>query len=280
MREPDLLAAHDAVICDLDGVVYRGTEPIPHAVDALAAVMKRGMPVMFATNNDTRTDREIAARLTAMGLTTEANQVVTAPQVVADLIARHHLAGTKVAAFGSPALSAALHSAGLLVCRPGEGAGILAQGLMPSTTPADLTSLADAIGAAHHWFVTNTDRMVVRESGPMPGNGTILQSLRKLTRRSPVLAGKPAPHLLHMAAARIRATRPLVIGDQLDTDIAAAHRAGMASLLVMTGLCDQASLDSAPAQARPTYHADNLSVLNRKRDQNQHKDASRTPRQP
>ena len=191
MREPDLLAAHDAVICDLDGAVYRGTEPIPYAVDALAAVMKRGMPVMFATNNDTRTDREIAARLTAMGLTTEANQVVTAPQVVADLIARHHPADTKVAAFGSPALSAALHSAGLLVCYPGEGAGILAQGLMPSTTPADLTSLADAIGTAHHWFVTNTDRMVVRESGPMPGNGTILQSLRKLTQRSPVLAGKP-----------------------------------------------------------------------------------------
>lgn len=262
MRIPNPLADHDAVICDLDGVVYCGTQPIPQAIDALAAVRKRGVPVMFVTNNDTRTDQETAARLTAMGLTTEPYQVVTAPQVIAALIARHYPVGTRVAVFGAPALSAALCSAGMLVCRPGEGAGILAQGLTPSTTSADLMSLADAIDASHRWFVTNADRMVIRESGSVPGNGMILQSLRKFTQRSPVLAGKPTPHLLHMAAARARVTRPLVVGDQLGTDIAAAHAAGMASLLVMTGLCDQASLDSTPAQDRPTYQAADLSVLN------------------
>jgi glycerol 3-phosphatase-2 len=150
----------------------------------------------------------------------------------------------------------------MAVCPLGEGADNLAQGLTPSTTPADLANLAGVIDTCGSWYVTNADRMVIRDSGPLSGNGTVLRSLRKLTPRSPVLAGKPTPHLLHTAAARIRANRPLVIGDQLDTDIAAAHSAGMASLLVMTGLCDQASLDRAPAQVRPTHRADDLSVLN------------------
>jgi glycerol-1-phosphatase len=267
MRISELLDQHDAVICDLDGVVYRGATPIRSAIEALAAVRRRGLPVLFATNNDTRTHQEIADRLTAMGLTTEPHQIVSAPQVIADLIVRQQPTGAKAAVWGAPALSAALRAAGIATSEPGDGAAILVQGLTVSASTAgnadttDLVRLAAAIDASDRWFITNADPLVVRESGPIPGNGAIVRSLRGLTTRTPLLAGKPEPHLLHLAAASAAASRPLVIGDQLDTDIAAAHAAGMASLLVMTGLCSQDTLRKAPAHTRPTYHAPDLSVL-------------------
>ncbi|MFI6044490.1 HAD-IIA family hydrolase [Nocardia sp. NPDC051321] len=259
MRRPDCTTTYDGVICDLDGVVYRGTQPIEHAVEALAAIRHRGIPVAFATNNDTRSSADIAEILSGMGFPATPEQVVTAPEALAALLARCYPPGTRVAVSGAAVLSEVLRSAGMQVCRPGERSAIVALGLSADQGSAEFDSVARAVEASDRWYATNVDRIVLRDAGPTQGNGMVVRALQAATGRSPIVIGKPQPHLLRTAAARIGVSRPLMVGDQLDTDIAAAQAAGMDSLLVMTGVCGRSASDGGTLRA--TYRADDLRIL-------------------
>ena len=75
------------------------------------------------------------------------------------------------------------------------------------------------------------------------------------------MAGKPAPALMQTAARRVGASAPLVVGDRLDTDIQGGRAAGMATLLVLTGVSDAAELLAAPPEARPDYVGADLAAL-------------------
>jgi hypothetical protein len=85
--------------------------------------------------------------------------------------------------------------------------------------------------------------------------------VRVSTGREPQVAGKPGPALLQEAARRSGARNPLMVGDRLDTDIEGGRAAGMATLLVLTGISDAAELLAARAQLRPDYVAADLDGL-------------------
>jgi glycerol-1-phosphatase len=109
---------------------------------------------------------------------------------------------------------------------------------------------------------TNTDRTLPSPRGALPGNGSLVATVATALGREPdVVVGKPEPGLFQAAAAQAGAHRPLVVGDRLDTDIAGARRAGLDSLLVLTGVSTSADLAVAPAAMQPTYVADDLSGL-------------------
>jgi ribonucleotide monophosphatase NagD (HAD superfamily) len=109
---------------------------------------------------------------------------------------------------------------------------------------------------------TNTDRTLPSPRGPLPGNGSLVAALATALDRGPdLVVGKPEPGLFEQAAARYGARRPLVVGDRLDTDIEGANRAGMDSVLVLTGVSTRADLAAAPPERRPTYVLDDLGGL-------------------
>jgi glycerol-1-phosphatase len=111
-------------------------------------------------------------------------------------------------------------------------------------------------------MATNTDRTLPSPRGPLPGNGSLVAVLRTALDREPdVVVGKPAPALFTTAASLSKATKPLVVGDRLDTDIEGAVGAGMDSLLVLTGVSGPAELLGSPPERRPTYLADDVSGL-------------------
>ena len=109
--------------------------------------------------------------------------------------------------------------------------------------------------------ITNADATLPSARGPLPGNGAMVTAVRLAAGTDPHVVGKPAPTLFRAAAARLRAERPLVVGDRLDTDIAGAAAAGFPSLLVLTGVSTAADLLAAPPELRPTYVARDLSAL-------------------
>ncbi len=251
-------AAYQGLVCDLDGVVYRGRGAIPHAVEAL-----RGAgPVVFATNNSSRIAAEVAAHLAGLGLPDA--QVVTSATAGAGLLAADLEPGAEVLTVGGPGVPHALEAAGLSpVPRRSDRTLAVLQGWAMTVTLADLAEASLAIEAGARWIATNTDRTLPTAEGLVPGNGTLVAAVAAATGATPEVAGKPEAPLYRAAAGQLGADAAelLAVGDRLDTDILGAAAAGQDSLWVLTGVDGFATL--AGSTARPTYAAADLRALGR-----------------
>jgi len=135
------------------------------------------------------------------------------------------------------------------------------QGHSPDTGWSDLAEAALAIRNGAFWVACNIDATLPTERGLMPGNGSMVAALRTATDVEPVVAGKPARPLMDQAIRSAGASKPLVVGDRLDTDIAGASAAELDALLVLTGVATPAQVLQAPAELRPRYLSADLSGL-------------------
>jgi ribonucleotide monophosphatase NagD (HAD superfamily) len=143
-----------------------------------------------------------------------------------------------------------------------EGPEAVVQGFGPKVGWEQLAEASVAIRSGASWVATNADRTLPTPRGPLPGNGSLVAALATALGRQPdVVVGKPEPTLFEQVARAHGARRPLVVGDRVDTDIEGAHRAGMDSLLVLTGAGRPADVLDAPPQRRPTYLAADLGGL-------------------
>lgn len=260
------LESYLGAVCDLDGVVYRGPEPIPHAVESLRAW---GRPVVFATNNASREPEEVADQLSRLGLETQANDVVTSSLAAAWVLKERVPHGALVLAVGGAGVSTALAGAGYEVVRrlpSGARVAAVVQGYGPQVTAADLAEAAYAIQGGALWVATNTDSTLPTERGIAPGNGSLIGAVARAVQREPdCVAGKPSAPCYLLAAERLglEPSKVLAIGDRLDTDIAGAHAAAMDSLLVLTGVHGRDDVACAPPQWKPTYVVEDLRALAR-----------------
>ncbi|MGH3797866.1 MAG: HAD-IIA family hydrolase [Pseudonocardiaceae bacterium] len=257
-----LFEDYDAVLLDLDGTVVRGAEAVPGAPDVINKLRQGGMAVQFITNNASRAPADVAQHLTALGVRTVAEEVLTSGQAAVAMLTAQLSSDAAVLVVGTEALVAAVRAAGL---RPVTGArehpAAVVQGHSPQTGWARLAEACLAIRDGAVWVACNIDRTLPTERGLLPGNGAMVAALQVATDRDPAVAGKPARPLLDTAVNRTGAQRPLVVGDRLETDIAGARGAGMDSLLVLTGVADAAALLAAPPQQRPVHVGADLRVL-------------------
>ena len=259
----NVLEGVDAVLADLDGVVYKGADPIPHAVESLQRVAADGIRLGYITNNASRTDAQVAEHLSSFGLTVSAADVVTSPQAAMRILTTLVDPGSPVLVVGGIGLVSEVEKAGLVVTRSADDRpAAVVQGFAPDV---GWTQLAEASFALHdpavHWVATNTDWTIPVARGIAPGNGTLVSAVHTAVGRLPVVAGKPEIPIFQEAVKRFEATAPLFIGDRLDTDILGANRAGMPSVLVLTGI-DKAkqALAAVPAE-RPTFILEDLRQL-------------------
>lgn len=254
----------DAVVCDLDGVVYAGPAAIDHAVDTLNAM---SVPVVFATNNASRTPDEVTAHLQSLGITTSAERVLTSALAAAHELASTVPPGSPVLAIGGDGVGASLRSVGLEPRMPGESDEVIAvvQGYGTEVTVADLSEAAFAIQAGARWIATNDDLTLPTERGFAPGNGTLVAAVRQAVDVDPVVIGKPHPPMYILAAQLVRAKagRVLAVGDRLETDIAGAVAAGMPGALVLTGVHGPDDAAGAPPEQRPSFLLADLRDLTR-----------------
>lgn len=252
----------DVLLLDLDGTVYLGGQIIPHVTEVLPEAARRGARPMFVTNNASRPPAEVAGALNVMGLTAVAADVLTSPEAAATMLAQTHPAGSRVLVVGATALSDAVAAVGLEPVRLATDDPVaVVQGHSPDTGWRDLAEACIALRRGVDWVASNTDSTLPTDRGLLPGNGAMVQALVAATGLTPRVAGKPNRPLLDEAVRRAGASRPLVVGDRLDTDIEAAVLADMPSLLVLTGVSTAADLLAAPAARRPTHVAFDLRGL-------------------
>lgn len=262
MTEPDLLAAYDALLLDLDGTVYRGGEAVPGAVEAIKASRERGAGIRFVTNNASRKPASVAAHLNELGFQAAVEEVSTSSQAGAAVLAEHVAPGALVLIVGTQALADEVTAVGLTTTRTfAPEVAAVVQGHSPDTGWSDLAEAALAIRNGAFWVACNIDATLPTERGLMPGNGSMVAALRTATDVEPVVAGKPARPLMDQAIRSAGASKPLVVGDRLDTDIAGASAAELDALLVLTGVATPAQVLQAPAELRPRYLSADLSGL-------------------
>ena len=257
-----LAQTYDVALLDLDGVIYVGSEPVDHAVSALASARAAGMRLAFVTNNAARRPEAVAEQLTGLGVVASANEIVTSAQAAARLLADLLPAGARVLVVGGDGLQAALVERGLTpVAGADDDPTAVVSGFHPDVGWRLLAEGAYAVAAGLPWVASNVDPTIPMPRGNAPGNGALVHAIRLATGREPIVAGKPEPPIHREAILRTAARHPLVVGDRLDTDIAGAVRSGTDSLLVLTGVSGAAELVAAPPASRPTFIARDLRAL-------------------
>jgi len=256
----------DLVLADLDGVVYKGPDAIPFAVDALNAAAKDHR-VGYLTNNASRTAASVAEHLTSLGLSVVADEVVTSPQAAMRVMTTLVPAGSTIMVVGGAGLVDEVEKAGFTVTRSAlDNPAAVVQGFSPDVAWAHLAEAAYALHAPKGetgipWVATNTDWTIPQARGTAPGNGTLVSAVHTAVGRLAVVAGKPEVPMFEVATDRFNATSTLVIGDRLDTDILGANRAGLSSVLVLTGIDQAKQVLAAAVDQRPTYILDDLRQL-------------------
>lgn len=249
----------DTALLDLDGVVYVGPDAIAGVPETLVQVRQRGMRTAFVTNNAARTPETVAAHLRELGVAAEADDVVTSAQAAATLVLGLVGAGAAVLVVGGEGLRAALLERGLRPVTSADDADAVVQGFAPDVDWGLLAEGTFAVRRGLPWVAANLDSTVPTPRGIAPGNGALVGVIARTTGMAPTaVAGKPELALHQESMRRTEARQPLVVGDRLDTDIEGANRAGVASLLVFTGVAAPADVLRAEPVHRPTYIAEDL----------------------
>ncbi len=266
-----------ALLIDLDGTLYKGSERIPGADRLIALLDALGIPCWFVTNNSSRTPEEVADHLMQLGIAARPEQVVTSALAAADYAGRNH-PGSSAYVIGERGLREALaanHIRMLPETAQGGEAGekasivdvaeIVVQGIDRGFDYGKLTSAVRHIrgGAVH--IMTNPDLLLPSSGGLMPGAGSLGAAVAAASGRDPIVIGKPSAILMNYALnlASAQPDEVWVVGDNPATDIAAARNAGCASVLVLTGLCTATDWEAQcrRAQAMPDVVCADLDEL-------------------
>jgi glycerol-1-phosphatase len=258
------------VIFDLDGVVYRGEQPIAGAADLVAAFRGVGSRVRFATNNSMATRREYVDRLAEQGIAALADEIVTSTSATIVHLHAHLPQLRRLLAVGAAGMLAELREAGLDAIHAASAAGAdwygaplrnrydaVIAGLDPGVDYRTIGIAAAAIRQGARFVATNADLRYPTPQGFVPGAGVVVAALRAASGVEPLIIGKPEPAMFRaiLEAAGVSPANALVIGDNPDSDIPAAHRAGIPSLLVLTGIAAVAQASVLEGERRPDWVA-------------------------
>ncbi|HVY78392.1 MAG TPA: HAD-IIA family hydrolase [Solirubrobacterales bacterium] len=252
----------DGFLVDLDGVVWVGREPVPGAVEALRALHSAGKEVVFVTNNPGRAPSTYAQRLRDAGVPVEDGRVVTAGVATARLAAERVGAGSSAFVIGAPAFHESVAAAGLALLE-GEAAreadAVLVSGHRGFDYEELLTAtLALRSGAA--LFATSHDPTLPMPGGAWPGTGSILAAVETASGARAEVGGKPERHLFEQARAALGAAeRVAMVGDRVSSDVEGGRRAGLATILVLSGATSRA--EAAAADPAPDLVLDDLAAL-------------------
>ena len=254
-----IAASYDAFLLDLDGVLYRGQEPVPGAAVALRGLRELGKGLAFMTNNSARTPGEVAEQLGRVGVEASANEVETSALTTGALVRERGVRSAFVV--GERGLRDAVAAAGcaLLDGEP-PGADAVIVGWDRSVDYAKLRTASVLVERGASLIASNTDASWPAPDGlAWPGAGAIVAAIETTTGVTAEVVGKPHEPIFRAALARAGGGRPLVIGDRLETDIEGARRLGWDSMLVLTGIASRADVErSGPT---PTYVGDDLSAV-------------------
>jgi 4-nitrophenyl phosphatase len=224
------LDARHACVVDLDGVVWLSGTALPGAVEGVAELRRRGIPVLFATNNATPTISELRARLAAIGIEADDAELATSAQSAAALLDTHQ----RVFAVGEAGLIEALEVAGATLVDAAPDAVVV--GLTRSFDYGTCDRAAAHIRDGARFVATNIDPTLPTPEGLRPGAGAIVAAIATAAGHEPEVAGKPSPAMARYVTSRTAVGA--VVGDRDSTDGGFARALGVPFALVASDVLE------------------------------------------
>lgn len=252
-----------SLIIDMDGVIWKADTPIGDLAATFNRIRERGIRFVFATNNGTKTSEQYVARLQKFDVDVEPWQVITSAQAAVYILAQKFMPGTKIFMVGEDGVRMALMEAGyeLLSVENAPQAEAVVMGIDREITFQKMVEATLLVRRGIPFYVTNPDKTFPTPRGEIPGAGAWYSTVVTASGVEPVVAGKPFPFLMELSLEKLGTQREetLVVGDRLETDIAAGQAVGCPTAVVLSGVStrEQAENWNPP----PTIIANSLSDL-------------------
>ena len=244
-------------LLDLDGTIYKGTQPIEGAKEFVESLQKKQLPFLFVTNNTTRTPQEVQFNLaTNFDIHVDTTTIYTASIATKDYL-KSLDEGNRIYVIGESGLIDTLLEAGFIWDEVQPDFVIV--GLDRALTYDKLVTATLAIQKGAMFVGTNPDKNIPTESGLYPGAGSIVASIATSTQKEPVIIGKPSAVIMegalrHMGLGK---NEVVMVGDNYETDIQAGIQNNIATILVLTGFTQVEDMVYLPTA--PTHVLNNLS---------------------
>lgn len=250
-----MIHQYKAICLDLDGTVYRGTEPIAEAVEFIANAQQLGVDPYFITNNASMTRVQIQEKLKGFGIQANVEHIMTSA-IAAAKYCKKMAEGASVMMIGEIGLEEALKAEGIRLTK--HDPDVVMMGIDRGVTYSKLADACLAIRAGAHFIATNGDKAIPTERGLLPGNGSFVTLMETASGKKPVFIGKPEPYMLEFIQqmGNYRKEEMIMVGDNYDTDIQAGIRFGIDTLHVAGGVTSKEDLLLKKEQ--PTYHVPTL----------------------
>ncbi|HSV86331.1 MAG TPA: HAD-IIA family hydrolase [Levilinea sp.] len=235
------------LIIDMDGVLYRGDQPMPKLAEFFSFLRQRPIPFILATNNSTRTPQEYVDKLAGMGVRVSVDEILVSGQATACFLARQYPRGTRVHVFGMPALKQAIEEEGFILAD--EDVQLVVASMDRQVTYEKLKRATLLIRGGARFIATNLDPTVPSEEGLLPGTGAMIVALEVAAGVKATAVGKPEPVMYQLAMEQMGADpdTTAAIGDRADTDILGGKRAGLTTICVLSGSSNRVEAESYEA---------------------------------
>ncbi len=236
-------------LTDMDGVLVHEGHVLPGAAELIAKWQANDTPFLVLTNNSIYTPRDLSARLVAGGLNVPEDRIWTSALATAAFLDKQMPKGSAYV-IGETGLTQALHDIGYV--QTDNNPDYVVLGETRNFNFENLTKAIRLINAGARFIATNPDATGPSAEGPLPATGSVAALITKATGMEPYIVGKPNPMMFRSAMRKIGAHSEStgMIGDRMDTDVVAGIEAGLHTVLVMTGIADDAEIRKYPF--RPT----------------------------
>ena len=252
-----------ALILDMDGVLWRSDEPIGDLPAIFKRIKSRGLKYVFATNNGTKTPEQYVEKLNELGVDAEPQQVVTSGLGVAHMLSQSFPKRTKIFVIGEDGVHQALKEKGfeILPVVDAKDAQVVVMGLDRAVTFDKMREATLLVRRGIPFYGTNPDKTFPTPRGEIPGAGAWISVVTTATDVEPIYAGKPYPYMMELSLEILGSKREetLVVGDRLETDIAAGQAVRCPTALVLSGVATKEQANAWPTKI--DIIADDLATL-------------------
>ncbi len=244
-------------LLDMDGVLLRGRTPVPGAGEFLDRLRAAGKRFLVLTNNPIFTPGDLSHRLASLGLEVPADVVFTSAMATAHFL-ESQLPEAKVFAVGESGLTTALHGVGCVLTDIAPDYVVLGEGRIEMDV---ITKAVRLVAAGARFVLTNPDVAGRDEAGTVPAAGAVAAMIETATGRAPYVVGKPNPYMFRAALNHLDAhsEETVMVGDNLRTDIRGGMEAGLATILVLSGVTRLEEVAGSPY--RPTRVVESVAEI-------------------
>jgi NagD protein len=245
-------------ICDMDGVLVRGSQVVPGANEFIQRLQRAGAKFLVLTNNSLYTPRDLYVRLQRIGLDVPANAIYTSALATAQFLATQHPGGSAFV-IGEAGLTTAMHDAGYIITDQQPEYVVLGE-----TTAYSFERITQAmrlVAAGARFIATNPDVSGPGEGGMVPATGAVAALISAATGVQPYYIGKPNPLIMRTALRTLDAHSEdsVMVGDRMDTDIIIGTESGLESILVLSGVTRREDVGRYPY--RPTQIVESVADI-------------------